>query len=64
MYGDNKKEAEQKVRRSDKARSAYYKHISSRKWGEKDSYELIIDSSCGVEKSVNMIIEYLAKRNR
>lgn len=47
-----------------KPRRTYYKHIFGRTWGEKENYELDIDSSCGVEKAVDMIIEYLAKRNR
>lgn len=64
VYGDSREEAKKNIRRSDKARSAYYKHISGRTWGEKENYELVIDSSCGVEKAVDMIIEYLAMRNR
>lgn len=61
VYGDSRKEAEKNVRRSDKARRAYYKHISGRAWGEKGNYELVIDSSCGVEKAVDTIIEHLTK---
>lgn len=61
VYGDNRKEAEKNVRRSDKARRAYYKHISGRTWGKKENYELVIDSSCGVEKGVDTIVEHLAK---
>ena len=64
VYGDSRKEAEKNICRSDKARSAYYKHISGRTWGEKENYEIVIDSSCGVDKAVDIIIEHLTKRNR
>ncbi len=61
VYGDSRKEAGKNIRRSDKARSAYYKHISGRTWGEKENYELVIDSSCGVEKAADIIIEHMTK---
>lgn len=60
VYGDSRKEAKRNVRRSDKARGAYYRHISGKQWGVKDNYELVIDSSCGIEKAVDTILEYLS----
>ena len=61
VYGDTKKEAERNIRRSDKARGAYYRHISGRKWGEKDNYELVIDSSSGIRETADMILEYVSR---
>ncbi len=44
-----------------KARASYYRHISGKRWGEPDNYELTIDSSCGIEKSVDQIMQYLER---
>lgn len=60
VYGDSTEEAEKNIHRSDRARSAYYKHISGKEWGDKENYELVIDSSCGVEKTVDTILEYVS----
>lgn len=62
VYGDSRKEAEKNIHRSDKARGTYYKHISGKTWGEKGNYELVIDSSCGIEKTVDSIIEQLGNK--
>lgn len=59
-YGDSREEAEKSILRSDKARGAYYKHISGKVWGDKENYELVIDSSLGIEKTVNTIFEYVS----
>ena len=39
MYGDTKEQAARSVARSDAARSAYYKNISGRKWGDPRNYD-------------------------
>ena len=59
VYGDSREEAEINIYRSDKARGTYYEHISGREWGNKENYELIINSSCGNEISANTILEYI-----
>ena len=64
VYGDSKSDAERNIRRSDKARAAYYRHISGCKWGLSENYELMIDSSVGVEKSAEKILEAIEKRRR
>lgn len=61
VYGDSREDAEKNILRSDKARGAYYKHISGKDWGDKENYELVIDSFCGIEKTVNTIMEYVSK---
>lgn len=60
-YGDSKEEAEKNIRRSDGARAAYYKNISGLVWGDETHYELVIDSSAGTEKSVDVLLNYLEK---
>ena len=60
VYGDIRDEAEENVRRSDKARAAYYHHISGRRWGDTQNYDLVLDSSCGVQNAAEQIIGFLA----
>ena len=43
VYGDTPEEARQNIHRSDKARAAYYKHISAQRWADhNDSLESAI----------------------
>lgn len=63
MYGDTQDEGKRNIERSDMARAAYYKNISGKKWGDPHQYELCIDSSVGVQKCVDIIVEYVLKRN-
>lgn len=64
VYGDTLKEAKRNIRRSDKARAAYYKHISGMRWGEAKNYELTVDSSVGTEKSAEIILAYISAHER
>ncbi len=63
VYGDTREAAKANIRRSDSARAAYYKNISGLTWGDKNRYDLTIDSSVGLEASADIIIEYLKKTN-
>lgn len=60
VYGDTPEEARRNIRRSDKARASYYRHISGKRWGDAGNYELVVDSSIGVEKSAEMILDYVS----
>lgn len=62
IYGDTLPEAKQNIRRSDKARASYYRHISGRRWGAEENYDLWIDSSVGEKAAAGMILDYLAKK--
>ena len=48
------------VRRSDKARASYYRHISGKRWGDARHYELTVDSSVGLEKAAELIVQYVS----
>lgn len=61
IYGDTPQEARKNIRRSDKARAAYYKHLSGNRWGDARHYELTVDSSVGVEKTADMIVQYVSQ---
>lgn len=45
VYGDSKEDAAKNIRRSDGARAAYYKSISGKTWGDKENYDLYLNSA-------------------
>ena len=55
MYGDDEKAALENIRKTDNARAAYYRNISSKKWGDSRNYSLSIDSSVGIDICVVQI---------
>lgn len=59
VYGDSLEEAKKNILRSDESRAAYYKNISGQSWGERHNYDLLIDSSVGVEECAESIYRYL-----
>ena len=61
IYGDSTGEAKQNIRRSDKARSTYYHYISGKRWGDGKNYQLVLDSSVGIDQAVDMIVNYVKK---
>lgn len=63
MYKDTYKEAKRHVLDSDKSRSAYYEVISNQSWGKKENYDLCINCEIGNDKIVNIICEYIKKKN-
>lgn len=64
VYGDTREEAERNITRADTARASYYKNISGLDWGDEENYELILDSSAGVEQTVELICEYIRKNKQ
>ena len=60
VYGDTAREAKRNIRRSDKARASYYRHISGKHWGSAENYELTVDSSVGLEKAAEIVLDYVS----
>ena len=58
-YGDSRKDAIRNVKRSDEARAAYYKSISGLTWGDKSNYDLVVNSSVGLEECADIICSYV-----
>lgn len=58
-YGDNKKQAKSHTLNSNKLRSNYYSVISNKTWGDKNNYDLCIDSKIGNENVVKIICDYV-----
>ena len=61
IYGDTPEEAKCNIHRSDKARSASYRHISGKRWDDGKNYQLVLDSSIGIDKAVEMIVNYVSE---
>jgi len=59
MYNDTKEEAIKNIKKSDDARRKYYEAITSLSWSDNVSYDLVIDTSIGVNESVDLIINKL-----
>lgn len=52
--------AKAQIQREDKARASYYNYYSSKKWGDKDSYDILINSSLlSIDDTVDSIIRLL-----
>ncbi len=50
----------EKVKTVDKGRAEYYKHFTSQIWGDKENYDLCIDTSVvGLENAINLIETYV-----
>ncbi len=55
--------AKNKIKQVDKQRAEYYKHFTTQSWGDRDNYDLCIDTAkLGVVRSVDLLEEYIRKR--
>lgn len=66
MYNDNQEAAIENLKKSDYARSSYYRNISGKKWDDPKNYTLCIDSSLGMDVCVEQICSlynFLNKNN-
>ena len=59
VYGNTREEAVKNIRQSDEARAVYYHSISDASWGEVNNYDLLLDSSIGVEASAEAICSFI-----
>lgn len=61
-YGNysDRKEAENAIQKIDNERATYYNYFTNQKWGERQGYDLMIDTSkVGVEGAIHIIKEYI-----
>lgn len=63
-YGNLKEEnAEKLIKQEDKQRAEYYKYFTSQTWGDKNNFDITIDTSVlGVEETINILEGYIRKR--
>lgn len=62
MYGDNKIDAKKNIIRSDKNRASYYNMISNLTFKDVNNYDLCIDSSIGVDQTVEVICNFIKNK--
>ena len=59
----DKKKALKKIEKIDKERSEYYNHFTSQIWGDKNNYELCLDTSkIGVEETIELLETYIKQK--
>ena len=61
MYNDSLESAKKNIALSDKNRANYYEIISNQTWGQKENYDLCINSYLGEEQTANIICDYIEK---
>ena len=55
------KEAEEALKKADKARASYYNFYTEKVWGAAESYDLSINSSIhGIDKTIELIKEFIS----
>lgn len=59
FYNLNVKKVDDYIRKIDKKRAAYYDYFTNKTWGSADSYDLCLDSSIGINESVQLIEDFL-----
>ena len=64
MYNDDLESATENVKKSDYARSSYYRNISGKKWNDPNNYTMCIDSSVGMEICTNQICDLYNNLNK
>ena len=61
--GLDEKKAIKLMHKKDKERATYYNYYTNKKWGARDNYDLLIDSSkLGIENTVKFIKDYVKYR--
>lgn len=56
----NRNEVEELIHKTDTEREKYYNYFTGKKWGDKEDYDLMIDTSkIGVDNTVELIKTYL-----
>lgn len=58
-YNDDEKSAKKHIINSNKSRANYYSIIANQTWGDKNNYDLCIDSSIGNDNVVKIICTYI-----
>ena len=59
----NSELAENKIMQIDKQRAEYYKHFTNQTWGDRNNYDLCIDTSkIGVAQTIDILENYIIKR--
>ena len=60
-YNISQKEAREMIRKMDKTRSSYYEFFANRRWGDMNNYMLCVNSSIGIDKTVEIVYNYIVR---
>lgn len=63
-YHVTEKEAIKAIKQCDKQRAKYHEHYADTKWGDPHSYDLVVNSSMGVDHAVSAILGFLDSINK
>ena len=55
-YGDTKQKAKTNITKSDQRRAQFYQSVTGQKWADPANYHLVVDSSMGIDKAVDLIL--------
>ena len=58
-YGEKADNYKAYVMKQDKSRGAYYNYFADDAWGKAQTYDISINSDIGIEKSVDIIVDYI-----
>ncbi len=47
------------VQKKDKSRIAYYNYFADDQWGKAQNYDICVNSEVGIEKTVDIIVDYI-----
>lgn len=61
-YKDTYEDAINNIKKSDTSRKKYYETVTSNTWGNPRNYNLCLDTSIGIKKSTDIILEYIKNR--
>ena len=61
-YGLTTKKAISQIEKIDKRRRSYYNYYTDKNWGKAANYDLCINSSIGIEESVELICSYVKSK--
>ena len=61
FYNRKERDIRALILRTDKERKAYYEYYTDKKWGDSESYDLMINSSIGLDLAKDLIV--LAAKN-
>ncbi len=56
-YGDGEDEAAENIEKADKRRAKFYESVSGKTWGNRENYDLMVDSSAGIDRVVKLILD-------
>lgn len=56
-YGDGEDEASENIEKADKRRAKFYESVSGKTWGNRENYDLMVDSSAGIDRVVKQILD-------